>query len=399
MNRSHQYSLLVISVLCGLAHSQRFSTDEHSSGTTISTMFTPEMLLLSPELQGTFARNYFWPGLFRDSIIETGIQFEGSQMMNLSVQGSAKVGRCLSGLQLYGFDHNTNNTQSVDENYDNDSVETERKYNHFSIGGKFYCIPFLFLKNGISAECSYSRYSNNTRDTEWDSTGYNEPYKTNELEQTVFVHARGVHRLSRRQFLYAEWWMDLNDTVYETGFSYSLPKKKFSMSMGFLAGFSSIIEGNYNWHISAGNESYMRRTNYSYYEIDNPFNRWVVEGEFMKEMHFGELTQFTGAKLRLFPILTQQEKEDSRDPGLEFTVPLLLKYSPVSKVTFYTGSNISLTFQHHNAGLHPGNVTFTSYDLSPIAVQWTPTKHHCITVVPEINDKVISGSFEWRYRF
>jgi hypothetical protein len=409
MKRSLQYSLFVFSVLYGLVYSQELSTDEHSSGTIISSLFTPEMLLLSPELQGTFARNYFWPGLFKDSITETGIQFGGPQMKNLSAQGSARIGRCFSGLQIDGFDHNINNTQSA-RLEDNDSVEIEGKNNNFSIGGKFYCVPFLFLENGISAECSYERHSNNRRSTEWDSTNHSATYKINEFEQMFFIHARGIHRLSWRHFLYADWWMDLNGTIYKpvyVGIDNPI-QNTFSRKMGFMAGFSSVRQRNYNWHISAGTESYMRRTE-NYYNIkDNPFETrllaapfqtWVVDAAFMKEVNLGDLTQYSGAKLRLSSILTKQEMVEYRDPGFEFTVPLLLKYCPVPKITFYTGSNVSLTCRYHKEGSYPGNVIRTYYDLSPIAVQWTPTIHHFITVVPQISDGVMSGSFEWRYRF
>lgn len=401
MKRLFLYSFILFSVFFGLAQGRELFSNENSSGTTISSLFTPEMLLLSPDLQGTFARNHFWPGLFRDSITEAGIRFEDQQMMNLSIQGNTKVGRCFSGLQLYGFDHNLNNTQSISGNSLKDSTEEERKFNAFSIGGKFYCIPFLFLKNGISAECLYKRVSYNNRTTEWDSIRYSEPYNSNELTQAILIHARGIHRLSRKNFLYADWWMNLNDTVNKsgTGDILSISGKKSSIKIGLLAGISSVSEGNYNWHISAGNESYLRHTQDYYKNTGNAFHTWVVEGALMKEMHFEELTQFTGAQLRLYSILTQQEKEEYRDPGLEFTIPFLLKYSPVSKITFYTGSNVTLTFQHHKAGLYPGNVINTSYNLSPVAIQWTPTNHYSITAIPQINEGVISGSFEWRYRF
>jgi hypothetical protein len=358
-------------------------------------LITEEMLLLDPQLQGTFKTNNTWPGLTKINTPEIGIQSNGFDLSGLSVWGSQNIGKHSAGLLLTGFDRKSNTSNSYQVNYYGDSLRYKEQKSNFSIYGKTYLQPFLpGLLDGISGECYVNRSSSSSQEFESNSSNSSRGLDTTH-DNYFSIHLRGVH-VKKRFALYADWWANERE-LFSIKNSTSTYNKDSNLSRiyhsGCILGLIKIVPHYYTWRISL-NYEHILNENVSQYSKSNSL---AIDGAFIKEKHYGPLTQYYGMQLRL----------SANDLwwdffGCKLTLPLLLKYTPVPHLSLYSSCKLTVDLKHNgsNTSIDRGNSINSAIYFSPLSFQWSPSKHHDIVITPMFSSTgVFSASLEWRIGF
>lgn len=402
--------LLGICILYLVSFSQDFLYEKQPSG-IFDSLITEEMLLLAPELRGNFIRNYTWPGLSKENAPEIGVRADGFDISDLSVWGGGTIGKRSAGLLLTGFDHETNGKQDLNETYTGDSVEVRDLNSKFSIRAKTYITPILQdLFSGISGEFLYGNSFFSNRRTYWDTSGSSQRIDSTN-NNYLFIHLRALHPM-QRSFSYADWWFYKNEILDVNNINES--KNNF-YHWGYLIGWAGVLPQQYTWRVSFNNE-YGHFVNQSE-NYNLKYSTWAIDGVFTRERHCGPVEQYCGAQLRLF--LTEQKDMvggTSNGSGCKLTFPFLLKYNPVSSVSFFSSCKITLYYRYiHGENFNDsdspdyilmrspqaaGNVIKSNLYFSPLSVQWSPSKHHAVSMIPTLdNSGVFNASLEWRVKF